>query len=135
MNTKFNIGDNIAYYRKRIGLTQEQLAEILGISNGAVSKWEQKISCPDVMLLPTIADLFQISIDELFGRAVNRETIFDFVEDTPWEDDRKIRVAFYHGKKLITHTENGINGGKNHISLHFNYSDYEINGFCKFVCD
>lgn len=133
MNTKFNIGDNIAYYRKQIGLTQEQLAEILEISNGAVSKWEQKISSPDVMLLPAIADLFQISIDELFGRAVNREPVFDFVEDTPWKDDRKIRVAFYHGKKLITHTENNIHSGKNQIILHFDYPPYQINGFCKFV--
>ncbi len=135
MNANFNLGDNIAYYRKIIGLSQEQLAEILGITKGAVSKWEQKICCPDVTLLPSIADLFQVSIDELFGRTINKEPVYELVENTPWDDDKKMRVAFYHGKKLITYTENDIKRGDNQINLHFDYQPYAIKGFCKFVCD
>lgn len=135
MNSVFNLGDNIAYYRKVIGLTQEQLAVMLGLTKGAVSKWEQNISCPDVALLPVLADLFQVSIDELFGRKINKEPIYDLVENTPWNDDRKFRIAFYHGKKLITYTENDINFGENQIVLHFDYCSYTIKGFCKFVCD
>lgn len=135
MNSVFNLGDNIAYYRKVIGLTQQQLAEILGITKGAVSKWEQNISCPDVGLLPALADLFQVSIDELFGRTISREPVYDLVENTPWDDDRKLRVVLYHGKKLITYTENDINRGENQIVLHFDYQPYSIKGLCKFVCD
>ena len=45
------LGLKIAYYRKLNGLTQEELAEKVGVSTQAVSKWEQQLSCPDIMLL------------------------------------------------------------------------------------
>lgn len=61
------LGLKIAYYRKLHGLTQEELAEKAGVSTQAVSKWEQQISCPDIMLLPELANIFRITIDELFG--------------------------------------------------------------------
>ena len=56
----------ITKYRKELGLTQEGLALKLGVTNQAVSKWESGQSCPDISLLPKIADLFGITIDELF---------------------------------------------------------------------
>ena len=55
--------------RSRIGLTQEELAGHLGITKAAVSKWECGQSMPDIMLLPKLASLFQISIDDLLGYA------------------------------------------------------------------
>ncbi len=60
------IGDNIAYYRKQKGLTQEELGELLNISGQAVSKWENG-GVPDISLLPDIAKIFDVSIDSLFG--------------------------------------------------------------------
>lgn len=60
------IGDNIAYYRKQKGLTQEELGELLNISGQAVSKWENG-GVPDIYLLPEIAKIFDVSIDSLFG--------------------------------------------------------------------
>ena len=60
------IGDNIAFYRKQKGMTQEQLGELLNVSGQAVSKWE-KGGVPDVYLLPKIAEIFEVSIDYLFG--------------------------------------------------------------------
>lgn len=60
------IGENIAYYRKKKGLTQEELGELLNISGQAVSKWENG-GVPDVYLLPEIAKVFDVSIDSLFG--------------------------------------------------------------------
>ena len=60
------IGDNIAYYRKKRGLTQEELGELLNISGQAVSKWENG-GVPDIYLLPEIAKIFDVSVDSLFG--------------------------------------------------------------------
>ena len=62
------LGKRIATARKRLGLTQDQLAEKLGITAQAVSKWENDLSCPDISMLPKLADIFEISIDELLGR-------------------------------------------------------------------
>ena len=62
------IGKNIAQYRKTLTMTQEDLAQKLGVTNQAVSKWELEQACPDVMLLPMLADIFGITIDALFGR-------------------------------------------------------------------
>ncbi len=61
------MGKRIFYYRKRMGLTQEQLAERLGVTAQAVSKWEHELSCPDVTLLPRLAEIFGITTDELLG--------------------------------------------------------------------
>ena len=62
-----NIGKNIKSFRRRCGFTQAYLAERLGISVQAVSKWENGTSMPDIMLLPEIARAFGVSIDELFS--------------------------------------------------------------------
>jgi transcriptional regulator with XRE-family HTH domain len=53
--------------RKEKGITQEQLADVLCISAGAVSKWETGASIPDIAMLPKIANFFGVSIDKLFG--------------------------------------------------------------------
>lgn len=62
------LGKKIAYYQKNKNITQDELAKQLGISNQAVSKWETGQSCPDVELLPRLADIFEITLDELFDR-------------------------------------------------------------------
>ena len=64
-NLKLN--DTICFYRKKYGLTQEDLAQRLGVTNQSVSKWESAQCCPDISLIPKLADIFEISIDELFG--------------------------------------------------------------------
>lgn len=64
---KLTISENIRRLRTERGLTQEQLAEAVGISAQAVSRWENGSSYPDITLLPTIADLFSISTDALLG--------------------------------------------------------------------
>ena len=61
------MGDRIAYLRKRKKLTQAQLAEQLGISAQAVSKWESGISCPDIMTLVPLSQVLEVSTDELLG--------------------------------------------------------------------
>lgn len=61
------INEQIAFLRKNKGITQEELARALGVSNQAVSKWESAQSCPDIQLLPELAQYFGVSIDELMG--------------------------------------------------------------------
>lgn len=63
------IGKRIMENRKRLGLTQDALAEKLGVTAQAVSKWENDLSCPDIATLPKLADIFHISVDELLGRS------------------------------------------------------------------
>lgn len=60
-----SLGARIAEYRKKKGLTQDQLAEHMGVSSQAVSKWENDISCPDISALPQLAEFFNITVDEL----------------------------------------------------------------------
>ena len=64
---KLKIGENIKYLRKTRDITQETLAEMLGISSQSVSRWELNVCYPDVELLPTIAGIFQVSVDNLLG--------------------------------------------------------------------
>lgn len=61
------LGKKLCELRKSAELTQEAVAEALGVSPQAVSKWENDFSCPDIMMLPKIAQLYGIRIDDLFG--------------------------------------------------------------------
>ena len=62
------LGKRIVAGRKRLGLTQDQLAERLGVTAQAVSKWENDQSCPDIAMLPKLAEIFGITTDALLGR-------------------------------------------------------------------
>ena len=61
------LGKRIVQHRKRLNLTQEQLAESLGVTAQAVSKWENDQSCPDINMLPKLAQLFGTTVDALLG--------------------------------------------------------------------
>ena len=62
------LGENIRRLRKLHHVTQRQLAYALRVSVQAVSKWERQICYPDLTFLIPIADLFGVTLDELFGR-------------------------------------------------------------------
>lgn len=64
---KARIGANIAFYRKRAGMTQAGLAEKLNYSDKAISKWERGESIPDVLTMMQLASLFDVSVDDLLG--------------------------------------------------------------------
>lgn len=66
MNT-LNISDNIVRLRHKKNITQEQLADFVGVTKASVSKWETKQSLPDILLLPQLAAFFDVTIDELLG--------------------------------------------------------------------
>ncbi len=64
---KINLADTIRAFRKARSLTQQQLADALGVTVGAVYKWEANLSAPDLTLLVELADLFDTSVDVLLG--------------------------------------------------------------------
>lgn len=72
--TKQSMGATIAALRKERGMTQLELAEKMGVTDKAVSKWERDLSCPDVGSLPRLAELFGISVDELMQSAPKSKT-------------------------------------------------------------
>lgn len=104
------MGARILRRRKEKGLTQEALANKLGVSNQAVSKWEGDVCCPDLQLLPLLADTLKLSLDELFGRESMAKTaqkaeadsqILPIVAELPWEDDDAIHAVLFQGHRLL----------------------------------
>lgn len=82
------LGKKIRQLRFKAGLTQEQLADQLGISAQSVSKWENNVAMPDITSLPLLAEIFGISIDDLFDltneQRLNRiENSLDITEELP----------------------------------------------------
>ncbi len=104
-----NLGNNISEKRKAKGMTQEELAANLGVSPQAVSKWENNLSCPDISLLPAIAKIFGMSVDELLGAASATENVGE--EKTFAEPETAYEEPVFTGKKattlLITTDKNG----------------------------
>lgn len=94
------LGNRIAAHRKEKGMTQEKLATALGITNQAVSKWENDQCCPDIEQLPALAELFGVSIDALLGRP---DKSCAAVPGLPWEDDETVRIVVMQGHGLLAH--------------------------------
>lgn len=60
-----SIGETIASLKKEKGMTQNELAEKMNVTDKAVSKWERDLSCPDVNTISKLADILEVSIEEL----------------------------------------------------------------------
>ena len=64
---ELTLGNQIKELRKQKNMTQEQLAEALGLTAQSVSKWETGLGYPDMTLIPILANIFGVSLDTLFG--------------------------------------------------------------------
>lgn len=109
------IGKKLHELRKQSGFTQDYVAEKLGVSAQAVSKWENDIACPDIMTLPNIAELYGITIDELFKneevqsnvkyekteKVNENELVFRVYVDTVNGDTVKVNLPYVLVKELI----------------------------------
>ena len=104
-NINITLAANILKYRKRSGFSQEELANKLGITFQAISKWENAKSAPDITFLPLMADIFGCYIDELFSREIKKEIHYDHCAELPWADDTVIRGVVCEGRKILQHTE------------------------------
>jgi transcriptional regulator with XRE-family HTH domain len=100
-NVNIVLAANILKYRKKSGLSQEELANKLGVTFQAVSKWENAKAAPDIAFLPIMADVFGCHIDELFSREVKTEIHYDHCAELPWADDNTIRIFQTVGKKIM----------------------------------
>ena len=87
------LGKRIMRRRKELGLTQDQLAEKLGVTAQAVSKWENDQSCPDINMLPRLAELFGTSTDALLGHEKVHEA--EVVHHNERKDDEKNHWEFH----------------------------------------
>ena len=81
---KETFGQRLARLRKERGLTQSELADKLGISAQAVSKWENDQASPDLDIIITLSDIFQITTDELLGKEKPAATV---LTDKPTKKD------------------------------------------------
>lgn len=107
------LGKKIRQLRLKAGLTQEQLAEKLGIGAQSVSKWENAVAMPDITTLPLLAETFGVSIDDLFDlsseQRLNRiENSLDITEEIPqdlfreYEDFLKTQLDDKENKQKAT---------------------------------
>jgi len=87
------IAENIKSLRKQKDMTQEDVAEILGVSPQSVSKWERGNTYPDITLLPSIANLYETSVDALIG--------MDKINDI-----QAINAVFWEGQKYLLSGDN-----------------------------
>ena len=95
------IAENIRAYRKQRGLTQEQLAEVLGVSVGAVYKWESRSSLPELRLIMEMADFFDVSVDALLGYRMKDNQLNATVERLREASRRRDYDALSEAEKAI----------------------------------
>ena len=115
MEDKFMISMRIRELRKQAKLSQEMMAEKIGVSRQAITKWETGLGVPDIENLVAIADLFKLSLDELMGRDIEHETLAkDYLYESVTEYDidgkkdfdisfmgaNKLKLYAYEGKKV-----------------------------------
>ena len=98
----YEFAQRITTLRKARAMTQEQLAQELGITAQAVSKWETGQSYPDITLLPKLAEVCGVRVDELLGCALEKDEDEPPVCSLPWSDDSKtIHAVLFAGHTLI----------------------------------
>ena len=99
---KLSLSANISKLRKEHAMTQEQLAEALGVTFASVSKWERGVATPELNLIAEMADLFEVSIDALIGyqfRNNNRETVITRLKQ--YSHDRDTEDVFSDVEKAL----------------------------------
>ena len=95
------IGNRIAKYRKANGLTQEALANLMGVSSQAVSKWETDASCPDISALPQLCRILGISTDELLTGKSNEVKLVPPAERKSLEElTFRVKILSAKGDKV-----------------------------------
>lgn len=104
-----NLGNSLFQARKKCGLSQEDVAEKLGVSRQTVSKWETDETVPDIRQSKKMAVLYHVSLDELIDFDIDCKEIQDAIAKTSEEVEEKINWTNAWGKKypiLLQYQEN-----------------------------
>lgn len=94
------LAENIRTFRKQLSLTQEQLAEVLGVTVGAVYKWEARLSQPELAMIMAMADFFDTSVDVLLGYEMKDNRLQASVDRLKQYRHEKIRRDLQKRKRL-----------------------------------
>lgn len=95
------IGNRIAKFRKAKNMTQEDLANLMGVSSQAVSKWENDASCPDISLLPQLCAVLGVTADELLTGKNNEVKMVPAEQRKPFDQlVMRVKVNSADGDKV-----------------------------------
>ena len=94
-----NLGNSLFQARKKSGLSQEDVAEKLGVSRQTVSKWETDETVPDIRQSKRMAVLYHLSLDELINFDLDVKQVQDAIDNTSAETEAKINWTNVWGKK------------------------------------
>lgn len=94
-----NLGNSLFQARKKSGLSQEDVAEKLGVSRQTVSKWETDETVPDIRQSKRMAVLYHLSLDELINFDLDVKQVQDTIDNTSAETEAKINWTNAWGKK------------------------------------
>lgn len=94
-----NLGNSLFQARKKSGLSQEDVAEKLGVSRQTVSKWETDETVPDIRQSKRMAVLYHLSLDELINFDLDVKQVQDAIDNTSAETEAKINWTNAWGKK------------------------------------
>lgn len=94
-----NLGNNLFQARKRAGLSQEQVAEKLGVSRQTILKWETDESVPDIYQSKKLAKIYSLTLDELIEFDLNQKDIEEVIKNTDEKKESKINWTKAWGKK------------------------------------
>ena len=101
-----NLGNNLFQARKKAGLSQEKVAEKLGVSRQTISKWETNETALDIYQAKKLAQLYNLSLDELTEFDINQKEIEEIIKNTDEKKSSKINWTKAWGKKypiLVTY--------------------------------
>ena len=103
-----SLGDNLFNARKKSGMSQEEVAEKLGVSRQTISKWELDETLPDIRQSKKLSNLYHLTLDELIDFDIDVKEIEQIIERTSEETEQKIDWTGMWGKKypiLTTYRE------------------------------
>lgn len=133
---KEKLARNISIYRKEKGLTQEELAQMLGLSFQAVSKWENAQTMPDISLLPQLSAILEVSIDKLLGYVARDKRITIYEEEYKTEEyywGTEPNEACYQVLQLIPPTKHlkllDVGCGEGKDAVFFARNGYDVSAF------